>query len=264
MKAALVDNSALENLLWLSGVVGLVTWGRTGRREAALAAFSGTPLLVIPLLFPPIDRYAIVALPAFALGAASCLDRIRRFPLLSNALLAGIGIVGFAGSFRGAIEYHWRGRSAEFRVAMEKGDLPAAEKFLHEGLVLDPKNPLVYESLGDVHAKRGNPEAAEQAYMEAVKIGGDPVRLASALGEMGHVRQAEQLILPLRVSPPDNPDYWILEGNLAMAKKDGRFAAHCFLRALEAGADSSLVLPFLQMARALSRENATPPPNNAR
>jgi hypothetical protein len=94
--------------------------------------------------------------------------------------------------------------------------------------------------------------------MESARKGGDPLSLAFVLGEIGRVDQAEQVIIPLRESPPNTPEYWMLEGHIALWKREGRFAEQYYDRAVKAGVDSSVAEPYLQQARVLSRLNVAP------
>jgi hypothetical protein len=176
------------NALWIAGVAGLVFPGRRGRREAVLAAISGTPLLVVPLLFTPVERYALVALPAFAWGTATVVERLaRRLPSTGWRRIA-VGVVaalatfgGITGSLRGARNSHWVGRSGEFHVAMGRRDFAEAERYVLEALRVDAENAEVHEALAGLRFQEGNLAAAERALLDARRCGADPAKTEAGL-----------------------------------------------------------------------------------
>lgn len=178
----------MVNVLWIAGIAGLALPGRRGRREAALAAISATPLLAVPVLFTPVERYALVALPAFAWGAATTVERLReRLPSnsLRGALVAIVAAAaitgGIVGSFQGARNSHWIGRSGEFHVAMGRRDFATAERLVLDALRVDPENPEIHEALAGLRFQQGNLPAAERALLDAGRYGADPAKTAAGL-----------------------------------------------------------------------------------
>jgi hypothetical protein len=241
LKAGIGTRSYLENILAVLGVLGLLLALREGRREkreAALAAISGAPFLVVPILFPPMERYGLVALPAFAWGAASVLTtcwtwaraRVPRGAV--DALAVGsccaIVVLGALRVERDSRDSRWRYRKLEFQAAMEAGDLERAELFVREGLELDPKNPNVHAAHGELLAYRGDSERASAALAESLRLGGDPAPIAWALAMMGNLEEAERMHAPLRAEPPNTPHFWFTEGFLAASRGDHAHAMDCY------------------------------------
>jgi hypothetical protein len=184
------------NVLWIAGVLGLAFPGRRPRREALLAAISGASLLAVPLLFTPVERYALVALPAFAWGTATVIERLSgrlsspRWRQVALAIALGAAIAGGVwGSLRGARNSHWTGRSGEFHVAMGRQDFAAAERHILDALRVDPENAEVHEALAGLRFQQGDLAGAERALLEAGRCGADPAETAAALR---HIRDLQR------------------------------------------------------------------------
>jgi len=153
-----------SNLLWLGGLAGLAV-GRGAGRERLYAVASATPVLAVAALFPPVERYALVVLPALGLGAGFAIERLRprlrRVPRPVRAAavcaLAGLGAVE---AVRASADAHWTGRYGEFLAAQAKGDLAEAEVILREAMRLDPGRPEPHEHLASLLRERGDGEGA--------------------------------------------------------------------------------------------------------
>ncbi len=273
LKAGIETRSYMENVLAALGVLGLLLTLREGRREkreAALAAISGAPFLVVPIMFPPMERYGLVALPALGWGAASILTtfwkwaraRVPRLGVdaLAAASCCAIVVLGALRVKRDSRDSRWRYRKLEFEAAMEAGNLERAELFVKEGLELDPKNPAVHTAHGELLAFRGDSAGATAALEESLRLGGDRAPIAWTMAMMGNIEEAERMHAPLRAEPQSSPHFWFTEGFLAASRGDYAHAMECYDVAARLGGSPAAVATLrslVEQAIAAAESSAT-------
>lgn len=246
-------NAWWVNGLWGVGLLGLLL-GRSGRRERAYALATAAPIVSVAMLYPPVERYALVAIPALGLGVGMAVDAVR--PRLGRRQGAGLVLAGVALAVVGSVETfeltrdsHWKGRYGEYLVARARGDGAAAEAIVREAIEMDPRVAEAHETLGALLQDRGDWAAAEQAFREGVARGGTPVSLAALCARSGRTDEAISLMEPLRRSPPETADYWSLRGHLAMSARDFADAAASFAMSESLGGPADLL--GINRARAL-------------
>ncbi len=124
VRLAFHRNPLLINLFWIAGLVGLLLGGRDGRRARVLALASAAPLAAIPVMYTPIARYSLIAVPGFAWGVGSGIAELhrrwgllRRRPAAAGVLALGllVGTAGIVGAMRRSRDAHWIGRRSSSR-----------------------------------------------------------------------------------------------------------------------------------------------------
>ncbi len=222
------------NLLWIVGIGGLIL-GKRPLRERAYGLVFALPVVSAAMLFPPVERYALITVPAFGYGVGCAIDRIRhRLGPASRPIWAvAVGLLAILGTIeatRQLATYQWQGRYGEFLAERARGNLGEAEAILREAISVDRSNPAPHEALGALLRDRGDLPGALAAFVASVECGGNPVPLAAMYARAGRMNEAKDLIAPLRASPPDSPDYWSVVGHLAMMSRDWSRADESFAK----------------------------------
>lgn len=95
-----------------------------------------------------------------------------------------IAIAGLPGAAQAAQEFVAVSvkLTAKGLVAIERKDLPKAQRYLEEAMVADPANAEAIAGLGQVHELTGNTPLARKYYASALTV--DPVNIL-ALGRLG-------------------------------------------------------------------------------
>lgn len=234
-------------VLWIVGLAGLLLVPGDQRRDRFLLLCSGTPLVLVPLFFPPTVRYTYTSIVPLAYGAGTLLLRGDRFVTsrrwrlrgLMPSLIAAFAVAGTVSALRQTRGAHWR--SGEFELELARGNLVAAGRLVDIGLHFDTEDSHVLEALGRLEEKRGQLTAAIDAYEQAAESGGDPIHLAALLVRVGRYDRADALLATEREQLPNTAEYWAVEGNLAFHREDWDAAARFFQRARAAGAPADLM-----------------------
>lgn len=220
-------------VLGIVGLAGLAV-APIPRRARWLLAASALPFAAVPLFAAPLGRFLLPLLPACAWGLGTLAERAlavsRRRALalgiVAAALVAGAGL-GTVGSWMRSREEMVAARAAEVEAALGEGRFDVAERKLAPALVRFRGRPEFLDLEGRLLDARNRPDDAERAFRAAVRAGGSPLALAGHLARRGRVDEAEAALAPLRASPPESADYWMLAGNLA-------FVANRFTEAVAA------------------------------
>lgn len=248
LRSAWDDADAARRVLWTFGLIGLIWPTPAGRGARWIALATLVPFFVVPVVFAPMDRYGIAAIPGLAWGTGSLLARAqefleRRVPRSTLVLPVGAGVllVTLAAVTlpRRAREFHWVPRHFEISAALGAGDLDLAENIVQEGLRIDQTDSRFLDTLGVIRERRGDGQGAEIAYRAALQDGRSPypvIHLAGLLARTGRTDEAKTHLMNLRRNPPEDREYWLLEGHIALLERRWSDAERSYVKAEELGA----------------------------
>jgi Tfp pilus assembly protein PilF len=142
-------------------------------------------------------------------------------------------------------------RAAE---TLTQGDTDGAYWWVREALRQDGRLPAAYNTLGVVYLRRGQPQRAQAALEEALRLDPDNTRalanLLPALKAQGQTEATAAAAAQLARLEATPPFHWFNAGLAAMRDRDYRQARELFSRELERDADYHEIHYWLAQAEA--------------
>lgn len=118
------------------------------------------------------------------------------------------------------------------QVALYQGDKSLAKSYYDKGIQANPKYPFNYVGLAAVELENGNTKAAENYYKQAEKCEKKNPKVAVAMAKAyfivdadKYAKQIEKLTANAFKWNPEDPDYYIFQGDMLGVKKQWGAAA---------------------------------------
>ena len=227
-------------------ILGMLEAGRKRLKDTSIIYLFAISYAVSVLPFMPLARYRLPIVPFFIIFAAYGIflifDLVRQKKnkeFITYAIfLLQLLILTNTNPMRSYLASFSRPNYHSALMYLRIDDPANAIVQLKKAISKHPKDPDIYEALGDAYFKSGKPKSAKAAYLKALVLEEKNPKALNKLGvvyaQMGDTKKAKELFIKAISSfPTDMPELHInlgncyrMEGNMAVAEKEYKRALH--------------------------------------